>query len=252
MIRNMPLTHRKEINLYEAVQKSFPKILIKDLQKNERICPVCNGLGIRIVDNVYGIEGDTSEAGKRELLPYKRQALSFCRSCYNGVQQLCPYCGQPYRLQGHKHCDCDGQKKADEKERIKKWKETLSKAKQVDEKDVNNMLYCEEFGEYYYDVDDFFDSYAANYDDEYVYTKPDRLWVTSEQKIFIDAADVIENACYELHEDASEQCDEESLQKLLDDWCKEQGGTTTYYPCFKEYVMIDWSKFRGGEQRYVY
>ena len=42
------LTRRKEINLYEAIQKSFPKILIKDLTEHERICPVCNGLGMRI------------------------------------------------------------------------------------------------------------------------------------------------------------------------------------------------------------
>ena len=37
------LTRREEINLHEAVQKSFPKILIKDLTEHERICPVCNG-----------------------------------------------------------------------------------------------------------------------------------------------------------------------------------------------------------------
>ena len=58
------LTRREEVNLYEAIQKSFPKILIKDLTEHERICPVCNGLGMRIEDNVYGIKGDTSEAGK--------------------------------------------------------------------------------------------------------------------------------------------------------------------------------------------
>lgn len=46
------LTHREEINLHEAVQKSFPKILIKDLTEYERICPVCNGLGMRIEDNI--------------------------------------------------------------------------------------------------------------------------------------------------------------------------------------------------------
>ena len=114
------LTHREEVNLYEAIQKSFPKILIKDLTEYERICPVCNGLGMRIEDNVYGIKGDTSEVGRRELFPYKHQALSFCQSCFNGVQRLCPYCGQPYKNQGYMHCDCEGQKKADEEQRINK------------------------------------------------------------------------------------------------------------------------------------
>ena len=71
------LTHREEVNLYEAIQKSFPKILIKDLTEHERICPVCNGLGMRIEDNVYGIKGDTSEVGRREL----RVVLMECRDC---------------------------------------------------------------------------------------------------------------------------------------------------------------------------
>ena len=47
----------------------------------------------------------------------------------------------------------------------------------------------------------------------------------------------------ELHEDAYEQCDIGSLQNLLDVWCKDQTGTTTYYPCYKQYVKIDWSKY---------
>lgn len=59
------LTHREEVNLYETIQKSFPKILIKDLTEYERICPVCNGLGMRIEDNIYGIKGDSSEAGRK-------------------------------------------------------------------------------------------------------------------------------------------------------------------------------------------
>lgn len=236
------VTHREEVNLHEAIQKSFPKILIKDLTEHERICPVCNGLGMRIADNVYGIEGDNSEAGRKYLFPYKHQALSFCQSCYNGVQRLCPYCGQPYKNQAYLHCDCEGQKKVDEEERIKKRNEKVSKAVSVDEKDVDTMLYCEEFDEYYDTVDDFFDDYACNHaeDDD---KRPVRLWITSVGEISIDAANVIEEACGDLHEDAYDQCDEGSLQKLLDDWCKEQTGTTTYYPCFKQYVEIDWSKY---------
>ena len=237
------LTHREEVNLYEAIQKSFPKILIKDLAEHERICPVCNGLGMRIKDNVYGIKGDDSEAGRKYHFPYKHQSLSFCQSCYNGVQRLCPYCGESYKNQAYLHCDCEGQKKVDEEERIKKWNEKVANAVAVDEKDVDTMLYCEEFDEYYATVDDFFDDYAANYIDGEVYTKPVRLWVTSVEKISIDATNVIENACSDLYEDAYEQCDKGSLQKLLDDWCKDQAGTTTYYPCFKQYVEIDWSKY---------
>lgn len=58
------LVHREEINLYDVIKKSFPDVLIKDLTENERICPVCNGLGMRIEDNIYGIKGDNSEVEK--------------------------------------------------------------------------------------------------------------------------------------------------------------------------------------------
>ena len=237
------LVHKEEINLYEAIKKSFPKIITKDLTEYERICPVCNGLGMRIEDNVYGIEGDTSEIGKKYLFPYKHQALSFCQNCFNGVQRLCPYCGQPYKNQAYMHCDCEGQKKADEKERIKKWNEKIADAVAIEERDAHTMLYCEEFDEYYATVDDFFEDYAANYMDEELYIRPERLWVCSVEKIHIDADSVVDNVCQELHEDAYEQCDIGSLQDILDDWCKEQTGTTTYYPCYEQYVIIDWSKY---------
>lgn len=236
------LTRREEVNLYEAIQKSFPKILIKDLTEHERICPVCNGLGMRIEDNVYGIEGDNSEVGRKYHFPYKHQSLSFCQSCYNGVQRLCPYCGEPYKNQAYLHCDCEGQKKADEEERIKKWNEKVSKAVPVDEKDVDTMLYCEEFDEYYDTVDDFFDDYACNHEED-DNERPVRLWVTSIGKIFIDAASIIEDACSDLHENAYEQCNINGLQTLLDGWCETQTGTTTYYPCYEQYVEIDWNKY---------
>ena len=47
---------RKELNLYDIIKKSFPEVLIKDLTENERICPVCNGLGMRIENNISGGE----------------------------------------------------------------------------------------------------------------------------------------------------------------------------------------------------
>lgn len=238
---------RVEVNLYQEIQKTFPEILVKDLSKNERICPVCNGIGMKLTNNVYGIKGDTSEIGRKMLFPYKHQALSFCRSCFNGVQRLCPYCGKLYVNQSYLHCDCEGQKKADEEKRIKECNEKVSKAVAVDEKDVDTMLYCEEFDKYYDAIGDFFDDYAANYMDEEVYTKPVRLWVTSVEKIHIDAAGVTANACEYLHEDAYDQCDIGSLQKLLDAWCKDQYGATTYLPSFKQYVLIDWSEYNKGE-----
>ena len=235
------LTRREEVNLYEAVKKSFPKILIKDLTKHERICPVCNGLGMRIRDNEYGISGDKSELAKKYHFPYMHQALSFCQSCFNGVQQLCPYCGKPYENQSYLHCDCDGQNEADKAAAERKWNETLSKAVEVDEEDVSDtILYCRELDQCYESTDEFQDDWVSNEYDELYDERPDRLWVCDIEKIAIDAGSVVDMACNGLHEDAIGECDVNSLQKLLDDWCKEQTGTTTYYPCFKKYVKIDW------------
>ena len=61
-------------------------------------------------------------------------------------------------------------------------------------------------------------------------------------EISIDADSVIENACDGLHEDALENCDSAALQNVIDKWCENQSGTTTYYPCYEEFVKIDWSK----------
>ena len=234
---------KKTINIEETIKKMFPRELIKDLQDDERICTTCRGLGMRIENNVYGIHGDTSEAAKREHFPYKHQALSFCPDCYNGVQKLCKYCGLPFKQKGYYHCDCEGFKKVEEEKRIAKWSETISKAKEVQESDVKTMLYCEEFDRYYDSTDDFFEYWASDCDDDDEIVKPQLLWVCSIAEISIDADSVIENACDDLHEDASENCDYGSLQKVLNEWCKEQTGTTTYYPCYKEYVKIDWSEY---------
>lgn len=232
----------ENIDVIETIQKILPKTLVKDLQESERICPMCHGLGMRVENNVYGVRGDTSETGRREHFPYKHQSLSFCRSCFNGVQKLCEFCGEPYVQLGCRQCDCEGFKRAEEEKRIKKWGETVARAKEIQEVDVTTYLYCEEFGSYHTDMDDFFDRYPC-YGNECAHVKPERLWVCSETEISLDAGNVIENACDDLNEDASENCDYKSLQKLLDDWCKEQTGTTTYFPCYKEYVMIDWGMY---------
>lgn len=237
------MIRKENIDVIKAVKKILPKTLVKDLQENERICPVCYGLGMRIENNVYGIKGDTSEAGQHKMFPYKKQSLSFCRSCHNGVQELCQFCGEPFKQPDYRHCDCEGFKKSEEEKRIKKWEETVAKAKEVQESDVKTYLYCKEFDTYYSEVDDFFEEYEREYSDEEVYTKPERLWVCDVAEISVDATDVVESACSDLHEEAYRNCDKDTLQRLLDDWCEKQSGTTTYYPCYKGYVTIDWSRY---------
>jgi len=230
-----------EVDIEKEIKELFPKTLIKDLQDNERVCPECHGLGMRIENNIFGIHGDTSEEAKKSHFPYKHQALSFCQHCYNGVQRLCPYCGKPYKNQAYLHCDCVGQKLADEEIKTMKLEDKVSKAKEVQESDVETMLYCEEFDKYYDSTDDFFEECYCDYEED-DFTKPERLWVCAVAEISIDADSVIENACNGLHEDALENCDSAALQNVIDKWCENQSGTTTYYPCYEEFVKIDWSK----------
>lgn len=67
------------------------------------------------------------------------------------------------------------------------------------------------------------------------------MWLTEEVSISIDAGDIIENACEELHEDAYDSIstlDIEKLQDYLDKWCNEQTGTKTYYPDYSKYVRV--------------
>lgn len=229
------VAHREKINLYKTVKKIFPKILIKDLDENERICPECHGLGVKINTRVFGV-GDSLESH-----PYRTETLSLCPHCFNGVQKICKYCGQPYKG----HCGCEGQLAEDLKAQEQKWQEIIPKAKEVDEKDVTTMLYCAENEKYYSTVDDFAEDFMYNYSELFddLGIRPTRLWVTSEEKLHIDADAIVLDACSTLCEDAEYVCDNDSLQKLLDDWCKEQTATTTYYPCYKEYVVVHWDKY---------
>ena len=122
-------------------------------------------------------------------------------------------------------------------------KKQRAEAVSVDEKDVTTMLYCEELDEYYCTMGEFLDDYLENYNEENVNDRPEVLWVTSEEKIKIDAYDIVRDACEDLHEDAMDNITSEDftrLQNFLDEWCKEQTGTTTYYPYYEQYVEIHW------------
>lgn len=226
-----------ELVVVDYIKKVLPKVLIKDLQEHERICPRCNGLGIIAVHREYRIEGDTSEESKKKHFPYDHQSLSFCPSCYSGVQRLCKYCQKPIEKGYTDKCDCPDYIEQKRFERNEKWKETVRKARQVNEKDVTTMLYCEETDDCYHDSGEFLDSwFDCHEEDEEM---PSILWVTSEVSLSLDAYSILENACDGLHEDASDNCDYAELQKILDEYAKKQTGTLTYVPSYKEYVLVE-------------
>jgi hypothetical protein len=224
------------INVKEELEKVLPTTLKKDLQDDERICPTCHGLGMVIVHNPYGIKGDTSPEGRKYMFPYDNLALSFCPDCYNGVQSLCKHCGNPIHKGCINQCDCEGYKAEQVTKELQKLNEKIKNAKEVTEKDINTYLYCEEIDEYFSSVEDFIDSWECYHEQDE--KMPEILWVTSTARLSLDASNILEEACNDLHEEAYDNCDIDGLQEILDEYAKEQTGTTTYYPEYKQYVKI--------------
>jgi hypothetical protein len=205
--------------------------LKKDLQENEVICEHCHGTGLEIANNVYGIHGDTTHVGVR--FPYKHQSINYCRYCYNGIMEKCPSCGS---LRGKKDRECSCGK--DEKLRYEKWekenKEKWEKTSKIpiDEAWITfKCLYIDDIDRYVFnesELEDLIEDYEL---------KNPKIFGTTEIRINLDASFIVENACDDLHEEAAEFCDTEKLQKILDDWCKEQDGTTSYSPNYKVGVI---------------
>lgn len=119
------------INVSKEIRSILPETLEKDLCDNEDICPVCNGLGVVLDNNVYGIKGDTSEAAKKSMFPYNHQAIKCCSNCYNGVIHLCQYCGKQIQRGYIDKCDCEQYKAKEEEEKRMKYQEQISKAEEV-------------------------------------------------------------------------------------------------------------------------
>ena len=78
------------------------------------------------------------------------------------------------------------------------------------------------------------------------------IYGTFERCIEIKADWIVENACEDLHEDAYDQCDVKGLQELLDKWCAEQVGATSYYRDKTVKVKLDieaWKQVFEDAQR---
>lgn len=227
----------------EEIKKLLPETLEKDLQDNEEICPVCHGLGILKRDYHFGVkEDDAVKAFK--LNWYDNEYLTLCPNCYFGVVKTCKYCGK-ILPKNYNNCICDGFIKEEKEKRRIKYQETIAKAKEVDAESVYTYLYDEQTNHYFSEIEDFIDEYKDNTefenDEEMIANLPEVLWVCSKEEITMDAGQIIEDACEELHEDARDcisNKDEKEFQEFLDKWCEQQHGTTTFYPCYKEYVRV--------------
>ena len=241
------------LNVSEEIKNILPEVLEKDLQDNEVICPECHGLGIIKRDYNFGIKENDIEKNFK-LNWYDNEYLTLCPSCYFGRVKTCKYCGKVLP-KGLNICDCDDFLEQEREENRIKYQETIDKAKEIELTDASECIHDEQSGRYFSDKNEFVEYYwemykeknhiCFNFDEYFEKYIPKVLWNCEVIKLSIDADSIIDNACDELHEDARESIfDKKELQEFLDDWCAKQSGTTTYYPCYKEYVKVqkEWFK----------
>lgn len=238
------------LNVSEEIKHILPNVLEKDLQDNEVICHTCHGLGVVKRHQPFGLKDKESNGYTTEIKWYDNEYLTFCPNCYIGVVRLCKYCGKPIVKGYIDKCDCEQYKAKEEEEKRIKYQETIDKATEIELKDASYYIYDEQSDKYFTDEDEFaeyyWDSYLDeekeydyNFDEYFEKYVPKVLWNCEETKISMDAGNIIDNACEELHEDARDNIsDEKELQAFLDLWCSKQSGTTTYYPCYREYVKV--------------
>ncbi|MFJ7661991.1 hypothetical protein ACIQXW_06275 [Lysinibacillus sp. NPDC097162] len=215
----------------EVVEVDFQAKLEKHLSKNEEICKDCHGLGMKIDNNIFGIKGYKHSKGM--TFPFNNQSLSYCRSCYNGIRKRCEHCNELI-AKGWTVCNCETVRKQKDEQQVREAKERWSKIPKISLENAlanTGMLYVEDFDEYvssnaFEDWIEYQRDEDGNFDPKNL-----RIYVTRCESIYLSAAEIVENALEELHEDAevSNQAMEQ-LQTFLDQWCKENGGgTQTYY-----------------------
>jgi hypothetical protein len=219
------------------VNLKLPKHLRKDLHDGEIICPVCEGLGVRKVDNNYGIAGEVQRYGCR----YKHEAFVPCTACYNGVLATCKYCGQPNRDRRYIHaettCLCAEAKKARDEEQRQKDSDKWDKAQKItldEAAERFHLVYIAAYDEYV-SIDELDDWLADNDDDLGEEGAGQlRIYGTSTTKLSFDAGNLVDDACGDLHDEAGDDISNseiQELQTLLDQWAEKSGkGTTTYWP----------------------
>lgn len=222
--------------------------LQKDLHSNEEICQVCQGTGLIVSDNSYGLSDDPDKTAG--IFPYKHQSLMFCPYCYNGVVRRCPLCNKIIR-RGFLKCDCEKQRDIDDAKRAEKEWQALNDAPIAPTELVEKygVFYSDNYDEnegYFTDWEDFFENWYNCYD--ILDSKPKYVWLAEPYEMRIDARNLIESATEDMYEDACHDIsekEERKLQDFLDSWCKDCGVGITYYQS-KYKVKIPWEDYDNG------
>jgi len=193
----------------EQIDVSFNLKLQKDLQEHEIICSHCGGTGLQVDNNPFGLKEENSKIH----LPYKQQTIVGCRHCYNGVQSKCLHCGKILD-RGSSQCNCKQANLERLQERYNKDLETWNKAKKISFEEVcekYTMLYID-CHDKYINVEDFEEwIHDKGYEEDEVHSL--RVYGTYTMELTMDASDIIENSCSDLHEDAMDNISDEDQKR---------------------------------------
>lgn len=237
------------INPTPYIQRITKKRLIKDLHNDEELCATCQGTGLVLEDNPYGLSDDPNK--KAGFFPYKHQAFTFCPDCYNGIVHRCEFCGKIIRPRWSLVCNCEKKQEFDKAKQKRIEQELWDKAEELPEdlKEDYQYFYSDYYGwdnGYFDDWDLFFDYWHENYEE--IEERPKYVWVTEKTGMQIYAESIVENATEELYEDAIDDISDEALgelQQFLDEWCKTCGVGDTYYESHKYKVKIPWEDYNA-------
>ena len=193
----------------EQIDVLFNLKLQKDLQEHEIICSHCGGTELQVDDNPFGIKEEKSKIH----FPYKQQTIVGCRHCYNGVQSKCLHCGKILD-RGSSQCNCKQANLERLQERYNKDLETWNKAKKISFEEVcekYTMLYID-CHDKYINVEDFEEwIHDKGYEEDEVHSL--RVYGTYTMELTMDASDIIENSCSDLHEDAMDNISDEDQKR---------------------------------------
>ena len=195
-------------------------------EKIESHCPICNGIGWIQKEEGF-IETCRNCEGKGII-----KSCSVCGKTIKYYESVCQECWRDHWVETEKE---KNQKKLETAHKLF-WDKDEEKIKEF------NCFYSDDYSYndgYFYEFEEFLDSMDDINED----TKPQFVWGTSEEQIEIDVDSILENACEDLHEDALSnisQNDYLELKNFLEQWCKKQTGTTTFYPNYNYAIEIPW------------
>ncbi len=210
-------------------------VLTKHLEADEVVCDVCGGTGLVIDDNKYAMD----KLDMANPFPYRKEDLRHCPYCYSGVQKVCPHCGAHVRSLAQHNCPgMDAQRQAEwqAKAAEKAAKAELITVEEATKRGIKYFwdTHCDALREL-----DMLGEFACDHPESLI---RGGAWAAIQTAcLSFNAADLIENACEDLWEDAIECISSnaiEELQALLNVWAAKIEGTETFEPSNTVIILV--------------